>query len=85
VSFVKEYLRELKHVADALDVDGIERMAAILADTRLTGGRLFILGVGGSAANASHVVNDFRKVVGIEAYAPTDNVSELTARTNDDG
>jgi D-sedoheptulose 7-phosphate isomerase len=85
VSFVREYLRELKHVADALDVDGIERMAAVLADTRLTGGRLFILGVGGSAANASHAVNDFRKVVGIEAYAPTDNVSELTARTNDEG
>src|SRR6476661_7792047 len=85
VSFVREYLRELKHVADALDVDGIERMAAILADTRLTGGRLFILGVGGSAANASHAVNDFRKIVGIEAYAPTDNVSELTARTNDEG
>ncbi len=60
-------------------------MVHLLADTRSRGGRLFILGVGGSAANASHAVNDFRKIVGIESYAPTDNVSELTARTNDEG
>ena len=60
-------------------------MAALLADVRTRGGRLFFLGVGGSAANASHAVNDFRKIAGIESYAPTDNVSELTARTNDDG
>jgi len=68
-----------------LDTAAIERMAAILAETRSRGGRLFLLGVGGSAANASHAVNDFRKIAGIEAYAPTDNVSELTARTNDEG
>ncbi len=70
---------------DALDADQIERAVRILVDVRGRGGRLFILGVGGSAANASHAVNDFRKIVGIEAYAPTDNVSELTARTNDEG
>src|SRR4029077_6101149 len=63
----------------------IERVASMLAATRAAGGRLFILGVGGSAANASHAVNDFRKIAGMEAYAPTDNVSELTARTNDEG
>jgi len=68
-----------------LDVDAIEKMVDVLAQTREQGGRLFILGVGGSAANASHAVNDFRKIVGIETYAPTDNVSELTARTNDEG
>src|SRR5713226_6591428 len=63
----------------------IERMATLLVETRQRDGRLFILGVGGSAANASHAVNDFRKIAGFEAYAPTDNVSELTARTNDEG
>jgi D-sedoheptulose 7-phosphate isomerase len=68
-----------------LDVATIEKMVDVLAQTRKEGGRLFILGVGGSAANASHAVNDFRKIVGIETYAPTDNVSELTARTNDEG
>lgn len=68
-----------------LDVDAIEAVVRTLADVRERGGRLFILGVGGSAANASHAVNDFRKICGFEAYAPTDNVSELTARTNDDG
>ena len=68
-----------------LDIEAIERMAALVKETRDRAGRLFILGVGGSAANASHAVNDFRKIVGIEAYAPTDNVSELTARTNDEG
>jgi len=78
-------LAEAKQVIDGLNVEAIERMASILDQTRQRGGRLFILGVGGSAANASHAVNDFRKIVGIEAYAPTDNVSELTARTNDEG
>jgi D-sedoheptulose 7-phosphate isomerase len=85
MTFSQQFLAEAKQVIDALDVDAIERVAAILADTRSSGGRLFILGVGGSAANASHAVNDFRKIAGIEAYAPTDNVSELTARTNDEG
>ena len=68
-----------------LDTAAVERVAALLAECRAAGGRLFILGVGGSAANASHAVNDFRKICGMEAYAPTDNVSELTARTNDEG
>ena len=85
MSFSRQFLTETKQVIDGLDVDAIERMVAILAATRASGGRLFILGVGGSAANASHAVNDFRKIAGIEAYAPTDNVSELTARTNDEG
>jgi D-sedoheptulose 7-phosphate isomerase len=85
MSFSQQFLDEAKQVIDGLDVDAIERVVAILAATRSSGGRLFILGVGGSAANASHAVNDFRKIAGIEAYAPTDNVSELTARTNDEG
>jgi len=85
MSFSQQFLSEAKQVIDGLDVDAIEKVAAILAATRSAGGRLFILGVGGSAANASHAVNDFRKIAGIEAYAPTDNVSELTARTNDEG
>lgn len=68
-----------------IDTEAVDRLVALLAATRAAGGRLFILGVGGSAANASHAVNDFRKITGIEAYAPTDNVSELTARTNDEG
>ncbi|SPE40401.1 Sugar isomerase family protein [Candidatus Sulfopaludibacter sp. SbA3] len=85
MTFAQQFLSEAKQVIDALDADAIERVVAILADTRSSGGRLFILGVGGSAANASHAVNDFRKIAGIEAYAPTDNVSELTARTNDEG
>jgi D-sedoheptulose 7-phosphate isomerase len=85
MSFSRQFLSEAKQVIDGLDVDAIERVVAILAATRKGGGRLFILGVGGSAANASHAVNDFRKIAGMEAYAPTDNVSELTARTNDDG
>ena len=85
MSFSRQFLIEAKQVIDGLDVDAIDRVVAILAETRSSGGRLFILGVGGSAANASHAVNDFRKIAGIEAYAPTDNVSELTARTNDEG
>jgi D-sedoheptulose 7-phosphate isomerase len=85
MTFAAQYLAEARAVIDGLDHDQIERVAALLAQTRSAGGRLFILGVGGSAANASHAVNDFRKIAGIEAYAPTDNVSELTARTNDEG
>ena len=85
MSFSRQYLDEAKQVIDGLDLNQIERMATLLAETRRKGGRLFILGVGGSAANASHAVNDFRKIAGLEAYAPTDNVSELTARTNDEG
>jgi len=85
MSFSRQFLSEAKSVIDGLDIEQIERMATLLAETRARGGRLFILGVGGSAANASHAVNDFRKIAGIEAYAPTDNVSELTARTNDEG
>ncbi len=84
-SFTRQFLNEAKQVIDGLDEEQIERTAALLAETRAREGRLFILGVGGSAANASHAVNDFRKIAGLEAYAPTDNVSELTARTNDEG
>jgi D-sedoheptulose 7-phosphate isomerase len=84
-TFTKTFLAEAKAVIDRLDAASIENAASLLALTRASGGRLFILGVGGSAANASHAVNDFRKIAGIEAYAPTDNVSELTARTNDEG
>ena len=85
MSFAQSYLAEVSQVVEQLDADAVERVAALLADTRARGGRLFVLGVGGSAANASHAVNDFRKLAGLEAYAPTDNVSELTARTNDEG
>jgi D-sedoheptulose 7-phosphate isomerase len=85
MSFVQQYLSEAKQIIDQLPQNAIDRMALLLARTRASGGRLFILGVGGSAANASHAVNDFRKIAGFEAYAPTDNVSELTARTNDEG
>ena len=85
MSFARTHLDEAKRIIDALDVGVIDRMAEALAALRARGGRLFFLGVGGSAGNCSHAVNDFRKIVGIEAYAPTDNVSELTARTNDEG
>lgn len=85
MNFTQQYLCEARRILDELDVDRIERMIELLAETRAAGGRLIVLGVGGSAANASHAVNDFRKIAGVEAYAPTDNVSELTARTNDDG
>jgi len=85
MSFTKQFLGEVQQVVAGLDADAIEKCADELAKVRERGGRLFILGVGGSAANASHAVNDFRKICGFEAYAPTDNVSELTARTNDDG
>jgi D-sedoheptulose 7-phosphate isomerase len=85
MSFAKEFLAEVQQVTAQLDVAAIEKCADELARVRERGGRLFILGVGGSAGNASHAVNDFRKICGFEAYAPTDNVSELTARTNDEG
>src|SRR5271169_5628149 len=85
MGFVGQFLAEAAEIINRLDVDRIEKVVDLLAETRAKGGRLFILGVGGSAANASHAVNDFRKLAGMEAYAPTDNVSELTARTNDEG
>ena len=85
MNYITQHMAEAAQVLQKLDPDSIERMTDILAETRKSGGRLFILGVGGSAANASHAVNDFRKICGMEAYAPTDNVSELTARTNDEG
>jgi D-sedoheptulose 7-phosphate isomerase len=85
MSFTEEFLTEARQVIDGLDRSAIDRSVELLAATRARGGRLFLLGVGGSAANSSHAVNDFRKIVGLEAYAPTDNVSELTARTNDEG
>jgi D-sedoheptulose 7-phosphate isomerase len=85
MSFAQEYLDEAAEILRRLDAESVERAARLLAETRDRGGRLFILGVGGSAANASHAVNDFRKLAGMEAYAPTDNVAELTARANDEG
>jgi D-sedoheptulose 7-phosphate isomerase len=85
MSFTDQYLQETQKVVAGLDAGNIERAVDELAKIRERGGRLFILGVGGIAANASHAVNDFRKICGFEAYAPTDNVSELTARTNDEG
>jgi D-sedoheptulose 7-phosphate isomerase len=84
-SYAEHYLNETIQVVEQLDRDAIDRMVQLFVETREKGGRLFILGVGGSAGNASHAVNDFRKIAGMEAYAPTDNVSELTARINDDG
>jgi D-sedoheptulose 7-phosphate isomerase len=83
--FARDFIVETVKILEVMDVDEIEKMATNLAELRDRGGRLFILGVGGSAGHASHAVNDFRKICGFEAYAPTDNVSELTARTNDDG
>lgn len=85
VSFATQYLSETITALSGLNDEQLERCVQMLADLRETHGRLFVLGVGGSAANASHAVNDFRKLCGIEAYAPTDNVAELTARTNDEG
>lgn len=82
---VKTYFQEVQKVAQQIDVDAIEKLAGELKALRERSGRLFFLGVGGSAGNCGHAVNDFRKLCGIEAYAPTDNVSELTARTNDEG
>ena len=85
MTFTEQYLAEAAEVLKRIDSRSVEAVAALLADCRARGGRLFILGVGGSAANASHAVNDFRKICGMEAYAPTDNVAELTARANDEG
>ncbi len=85
MSFTKQFLAEVQEVTAQLNEAAIEKCADELAAIRTRGGRLFILGVGGSAGNAGHAVNDFRKICGFEAYAPTDNVSELTARTNDEG
>jgi len=85
MSYARQHLAEAAEVIARIDVDAIERLADLLARLRDREGRLFFLGVGGSAGNCSHAVNDFRKIVGIESYAPTDNVSELTARTNDEG
>jgi D-sedoheptulose 7-phosphate isomerase len=85
LTFTDGYLAEVEQTLHTLDGAAIERCVELLAQTRERGGRLFVLGVGGSAGNASHAVNDFRKLADIEAYAPTDNVSELTARTNDEG
>jgi len=86
MSFSDQYFQEVASIADTIDKNGVERLASALANTRdYNEGRVFILGVGGSAGNASHMVNDLRKLCGIEAYAPTDNASEVTARTNDEG
>jgi D-sedoheptulose 7-phosphate isomerase len=85
MSYAHTHLDEAAEIIRRLDIEKIESLAAMLAELRSQGGRLFFLGVGGSAGNCSHAVNDFRKIVGIESYAPTDNVSELTARTNDEG
>ena len=85
MSYVDEYLTEAGRIIQMLDRQAIEKMVRMLVELRTQGGRLFILGVGGSAGNASHAVNDFRKIAGIQAFTPTDNVSELTARINDEG
>jgi D-sedoheptulose 7-phosphate isomerase len=85
MDFIARYLAEAGRVAAAIDQAAVSAVVDLLVRVRDGGGRLFILGVGGSAGNASHAVNDFRKIAGFEAYAPTDNVSELTARINDDG
>jgi len=85
VSFIETHLAEVSQIAGKIDIAAVEKMVEILAAVKSGGGRLFLLGVGGSAGSASHAVNDFRKLVGIESYTPTDNVSELTARTNDEG
>jgi len=85
MSYSIQHLKETAEIVSKINADDCEKCVKELLGVRQRGGRLFILGVGGSAANASHAVNDFRKIVGIEAYAPTDNVSELTARTNDEG
>ena len=85
MSFVEQYFSEAKSIIDQIDRKAIEKMVDILCSIRESSGRIFFLGVGGSAANASHAVNDFRKIAGFESYTPTDNVSELTARVNDDG
>ncbi len=85
MSYAQHHINEAIDILQKMDVNAIEQMADLLANIKQKGGRIFFLGVGGSAGNCSHAVNDFRKIVGIESYAPTDNVSELTARTNDEG
>lgn len=85
MSYSKQHLDESVAITKAMNPETIEKIVDLLVDVKSTGGRLFVLGVGGSAANAGHAVNDFRKLAGIETYAPTDNVAELTARTNDEG
>lgn len=85
MSYSKQHLDESAEITKAINPETIEKIVDLLVDVKSTGGRLFVLGVGGSAANAGHAVNDFRKLAGIETYAPTDNVAELTARTNDEG
>jgi D-sedoheptulose 7-phosphate isomerase len=85
MSYAQQHLNEAVEIIRKIDAAAIEKTADLLAGVKQAGGRIFFLGVGGSAANCSHAVNDFRKIVGIECYAPTDNVSELTARTNDEG
>lgn len=85
MTYAKTHLNEVVQILNQMDSDLIEQMADLLAQVKSDNGRIFFLGVGGSAGNCSHAVNDFRKIVGIESYAPTDNVSELTARTNDEG
>ena len=85
MSYTKQHLTEAIEIINQIDVNAIEKIADLLANVKAQEGRIFFLGVGGSAGNCSHAVNDFRKIVGIESYAPTDNVSELTARTNDEG
>jgi D-sedoheptulose 7-phosphate isomerase len=85
MSYVQQHLNEAKEIIDQINIESIEKVADLLAAVKKDQGRIFFLGVGGSAGNCSHAVNDFRKIVEIESYAPTDNVSELTARTNDEG
>ena len=85
MTYSEKHLNEVRQIIESIDVEAIENMVKLLAQVRTDGGRLFFLGVGGSAGNCSHAVNDFRKIAGFESYAPTDNVSELTARTNDEG
>jgi D-sedoheptulose 7-phosphate isomerase len=85
MNYTQKHLQETSAIVQMLDVDAIERIVHIVAEIKASAGRMFFLGVGGSAGNCSHAVNDFRKLVGIECYAPTDNVSELTARINDEG
>lgn len=85
MSYAAQHMKEAAEIIHKMDVAAIEKVADLLATVKAEGGRIFFLGVGGSAGNCSHAVNDFRKIVGIESYAPTDNVSELTARTNDEG